>query len=154
MKQPEPPGNRALENLSDSNLILADPELDIRGRKVVDRHGAEVGHVSDLFIDEGERKVRMLQIRTGGGFLGIGDRHVLLPVDAIATIAKDAVHINQSREQVVKSPAYDPALLEAPTPQFWEPYYGYYGIMPYWGSGYMYPQFPTDVAAVPPLGAR
>jgi sporulation protein YlmC with PRC-barrel domain len=147
-------GDRALQNLSGSNLILANPDLDIRGRAVVDRHGVEIGHVSDLFVDASERKVRMLQIRTGGGFLGIGDRHVLLPVDAIASVAKDTVHVNETRDRVVNSPAYDPALLEAPTPKIWEPYYGYYGLLPYWGTGYTYPEFPTDVAQVPPVNAR
>jgi sporulation protein YlmC with PRC-barrel domain len=154
MQRPESSGDRELQNLNDSDLILADPDLDIRGRKVVDPSGAEIGHVSDLFVDASERKVRMLQIRTGGGFLGIGDRHVLLPVDAIAGIAKDAVRVNETRERVVKSPAYEPKLLEAPTPSFWEPYYGYYGLMPYWGSSYLYPQFPVDVAPLRPHHTR
>jgi sporulation protein YlmC with PRC-barrel domain len=143
----------ALENLNDSRLVLEDPDLDIRGRKLVDQHGLEIGQVSDLFIDVAERKVRMIEVRAGG-FIGLGDRHFLLPVDAIVSVAKAEVHVDETRERVLGSPAYDPALREDPTPKFWEPYYGYYGLLPYWGNGYMYPAFPTEEGPVPPLSAR
>jgi sporulation protein YlmC with PRC-barrel domain len=121
--------NTSLEKLNDTGLSLADSSQDIRNRKVIDRHGEEIGHVSDLFIDQDERKVRMLEIRAGG-FLGIGDRHV---------------HVNQTGERIAHSPTYDPTLIvDAPAQQFWEPYYGYYGLSPYWGAGYMYPEFPPS----------
>lgn len=130
-----------LEKLSDTSLTLGDPAQDIRNRKVVDAHGEDIGHVSALFIDQDERKVRMLEVRAGG-FLGLGDRHFLLPVDAITSVTKGEVHVNQTRERIVHSPVYAPTLIEAPTQKYWEPYYGYYGLSPYWGSGYLYPHFP------------
>jgi len=83
----------------------------------------------------------MLAIRAGG-FLGLGDRHFLLPVDAITSVTKGEVHVNQTRDRIVRSPVYDPTLVETPTQEYWEPYYGYYGLSPYWGSEYMYPHFP------------
>jgi len=130
-----------LARLSDTGLALSDPSQDIRGRKIVDRHGADIGHISGLFVDEDERKVRMLEIRAGG-FLGIGERHFLLPVDAIMKIDNDEVRVNETRERIVRSPVYDPKLVEAPTREHWEPFYGYYGLSPYWGDGYMYPTLP------------
>jgi len=135
--------NSEIEKLSDTGLELEDAAQDIRNRKVVDVHDEDVGHVSGLFIDRAERKVRMLEI-SGGGFLGFGDRHFLLPVDAITSIDKGEVHIDQTRERVVGSPAYDPTIIEAPTRDYWEPFYGYYGLSPFWGSGYMYPRFPIS----------
>ena len=141
MTQHQHVNNDVMQKLNDTNLTLADSRQDIRGRKVIDRHGEEIGHVSDLFIDEAERNVRMLQI-SAGGFLGLGDRHFLLPVDAISTVGKDEVHIDQTREHVVNSPAYDPKLIARPSREYWEPYYGYYGLSPYWGTGYMYPGVP------------
>jgi sporulation protein YlmC with PRC-barrel domain len=141
MTQQQRRRNTALEKLSNTGLSLADSSQDIRNRKVIDRLGEEIGHVSGLFIDQDERKVRMLEIRAGG-FLGIGDRHVLLPVDAITSVTKDEVHVNQTGERVAHSPTYDPTLFaEAPAQDFWEPYYGYYKLSPYWGAGYMYPEF-------------
>ena len=130
--------NTELAKLSETDLILADFTEDIRGRKVVDSNGEDMGHVGALFIDRDERKVRLLEIRAGG-FLGIGDRHFLLPVEAITELAKNEVHINQTRDRVVNSPAYDPELEVAPTPEYLGPYYGYYGMSPYFGSGSMYP---------------
>jgi sporulation protein YlmC with PRC-barrel domain len=144
MTQQQRRRNTALEKLSDTGLSLADSSQDIRNRKVIDRLGEEIGHVSGLFIDQDERKVRMLEIRAGG-FLGIGDRHVILPVDAITSVTKDEVHVNQTGERVAHSPAYDPTLIvDTPAQDFWEPYYGYYGLSPYWGAGYMYPEFPSS----------
>jgi sporulation protein YlmC with PRC-barrel domain len=139
----EPTTNTELEKLSDTDLALADVDQDIRGRKVVDRNGEDIGHVSNLFIDTGERKVRMLEVRAGG-FLGLGDRHFLLPVDAITSVGKDDVHVDQTREHILNSPVYDPSLIELPDHEYWEPFYGYYGLPPYWGNAYTYPGFPLS----------
>ena len=113
--------NSEIEKLSDTGLELEDSAQDIRNRKVVDVHDADVGHVSALFIDRAERKVGMLEI-SGGSFLGFGDHHFLLPVDAITSVDKDRVRIDQTRELVIGSPAYDPTLIEAPTREYWEPF--------------------------------
>jgi hypothetical protein len=96
-----------------------------------------------LFIDQIERKVQLLEVRAGG-FLGLGDRHFLLPVSAITSVTKGEVHVNQTREHIVGSPVYDPALIVAPTREYWGQYYGYYGMSPYWGSGFMYPYYPIS----------
>lgn len=129
--------------LSDSNLTLSDPKMDIRGSAVVDRHGDDIGHVNDLFIDTDENKVRLMEVGAGG-FLGLGERHFLVPVDAITRVEQGKIHINQARDHVVASPAYDPNVTpeQRRSSAFWEPYYGYYGMGPYWGAGYSYPGFP------------
>ena len=143
MSQSQHATNAELEKLNDTDLTLADGAQDIRNHKIIDRNGDEIGHVSDLFIDRDERKVRMLEVRAGG-FLGIGDRHFLLPVDAITRITEGDVHVNETRDRIVHSPVYDPTLIVRPVQQYWEPYYGYYGLSPYWGMGYLYPQFPMS----------
>jgi sporulation protein YlmC with PRC-barrel domain len=135
MNQSERATNAELEKLSETGLTLADPGQDIRERKVIDASGEDIGHVGALFIDRAERKVRMLEIR-GGGFLGMGDRHFLLPVEAVTSIAKGEVHVNQTRDRIVNSPAYDPALEIAPTPEDWGSYYSYYGMERYGGAGF------------------
>ncbi len=127
--------NDVLVKLSDAGLTLSDPDHDIRGRKVIDQHGDDIGHVSGLFIDKAQKKVRLLQV-AAGGFLGLGERHFLIPVEAVLSVTQDEVRISHSREHVVNSPSYDPKLTEqAPSLAFWEPYYGYYGYQPYWGGG-------------------
>jgi sporulation protein YlmC with PRC-barrel domain len=132
-----------LTKLRDTALVLAQTHDDIRGRKVVDRNGNAIGTVADLFIDEEHKRVRMMQVRAGG-FLGIGDRHYLLPIDVITSFVDGIVHVDATREHVLASPIYDPHLVDGPSRGAWGTYYGYYGIMPYWSAGYMYPELPMS----------
>ncbi len=129
----------ALHALSQSDLTLADGAEDIRDRTVVDRQGDEIGTISDLMIDENEGKVRFLQVG-GGGFLGIGDKQFLIPVDAIASIGDDVVRIDQTREHVGQGPEYQPDLVREP--DYFGDVYGWYGYAPYWSAGYRYPAYP------------
>ena len=128
----------SLHKLSDTNLVVADPVEDVRGKKVVDRFGDEIGSVDDLLIDDREKKVRFLQIASGG-FLGIGETTFLLPVDAVKKIIGDTVHIDKTREHIAGSPRYDPDLIDD---RYLNDIYGYYGFAPYWGPGYVYPAYP------------
>jgi sporulation protein YlmC with PRC-barrel domain len=127
-----------LRRLGDSNLTVAFPDEDVRGRPVLDRDGEEVGTVSDLIVDDREARVRFLEVASGG-VLGIGETKVLIPVDVIARITDEAVRIDDTREHVGGSPRYDPTLAGRP---YWENVYGYYGYGPYWAPGYMYPPYP------------
>lgn len=128
----------ALVRLSDSNLTLHDRTEDIRGRRVVDVAGEDLGKVDDLFIDEREQKVRFLEVSTGG-FLGLGATKFLLPVDAITRLTDETVYVNQSREQVAGAPRYDPTLVEE---RYVSDLYSHYGYPPYWGADYRYPGYP------------
>lgn len=124
--------------LSDSGLTVTNAAEDIRGRKVLDAAGEEVGEIEDLMIDTVEKKVRFIRVATGG-FLGLGETKFLIPIDAITRIGTDQVIIQQTREHIAGAPHYDPDLTEEPD---WTSLYGYYGYHPYWGAGYRYPGFP------------
>lgn len=63
-----------LHMLGDTDLTVADPRADVRGRNVVDAEGEDIGKVDDLLVDDSEAKVRMLRVEHGG-FLGIGAAH-------------------------------------------------------------------------------
>lgn len=138
------PGNTGtgmLEKISDTALSLADPRLDIRGRTVTDRHGDDIGHVNDLLLDREERRVRFLEVGAGG-FLGLGERHFLVPVEAVTAVEGDRVRIDRTRQHVTGSPEYDPQLTARRARDDYMPYYGYYGLTPYWGAGYASPYTP------------
>lgn len=132
-----------LVRLSDTKLTVADPAEDIRDRNVVDRNGDEIGDVNDLFIDDREKRVRFLEVASGG-FLGLGEKKVLLPVDAITRISDDTVYVNQTRQHVAGAPDYDPDLIheDAGEGSYYGNVYRHYGYTPYWGPGYMYPGYP------------
>src|SRR5579872_3814499 len=117
-----------LEKLSDAKLTVGDRNEDIRGRKVMDKNGAEIGKVDALLIDTGEQKVRLLEVESGG-FLGIGETKVLIPVDAITRITDQDVYINHTREHVAGAPRYDPALVKDESSNY-VGLYGYYGYPP------------------------
>lgn len=132
--------NAVLRRLSDTDLMVADPGQDVRGRKVKDKYGDDIGKVVDLLVDDGERQVRFLLVEHGG-FLGMGETRFLVPVDAISQVTDDCVHINHSREYVAAAPAYHPDLVND------RPYHAsihsYYGNSPYQASGSWYPLFPN-----------
>ncbi|MFD8427787.1 PRC-barrel domain-containing protein [Streptomyces coelicoflavus] len=128
-----------LNKLSDSQQTVATPAEDVRGRKVADTDGNDIGKVEDLLVDEPESKVRFLLV-AHGGFLGFGETKSFIPVDAVTHITDDQVFIDQSRERVAKAPVYDPDLTDEP--EYYSNVYGYYGYAPFWGPGYIYPTFP------------
>ncbi len=127
-----------LVRLSDSSLKLKNSAEDIRGHKVVDRMGDDIGDVKDLFIDERDKRVRFLEVASGG-FLGIGERNFLIPVDAITKIDNDTITVSQGREFYKNAPQYDPALVDE---RYLNQTYGFFGYTPYWGSDYRYPNIP------------
>jgi sporulation protein YlmC with PRC-barrel domain len=136
---PQKQGASTLLRLTDSGLRLADQGADIRGKKVYDSAREEIGKVHDLLIDEAERKVRFLEVASGG-FLGLGDTKVLIPVEAVTGITEDEVRINQTRSRIAGAPRYNPDLIEEP---FLNDVYAYYGAWtPFWGPGYVYPRYP------------
>jgi sporulation protein YlmC with PRC-barrel domain len=133
------PPNATLLRLSDTSLTLADDKLDIRGRKVHDANQQELGKIDDLIIDSKEKKVRFLEV-SSGGFLGLGAQKFLIPIDTITRITKDMVYINRTREHVAGAPKYNPKLILEDV--HLDRLYGYYGFSPYWVPGYTYPTFP------------
>jgi sporulation protein YlmC with PRC-barrel domain len=128
-----------LVKLGDTHLTIADPAEDVRGRTVIDRNGDEIGTVDGLMIDDREAKVRFLQVGAGG-FFGIGEKHFMIPVDAITRVDRDHVHIDTSRDHVVGGPEYDPDLIDEN--HYYDDVYGYYGYVPWWRPGYVSPAYP------------
>lgn len=128
-----------LVKLNDTGLTVEDRQADVRGRKVLDATGEEVGKVDDLLVDEENVKVRLLRVKHGG-FLGIGAEHFLVPVDAVTTVTDDAVHVDRERARMTDVPGYDPEVVQAPT--YYGDVYGWWGYPGFWGPGYIYPPYP------------
>jgi len=103
-------GNSILIRLSDTDFDLHDQD-DARGRTVIDQHGNDIGDVNDLIIDPQQRKVRFLLV-TSGGFLGIGSRMMLIPVEAISRVTNKVVAIDQASPRGFKSSLYNPTLID------------------------------------------
>ena len=129
-------GTTILHRISDTTLTVKDPDEDVRGRKVVDKAGEEIGVVNDLLIDDRELKVRFLRVGSGG-ILGLGATQILIPVEAVTRVTAEAVHIEHTRAHVAGGPGYDVALTTAR--DYWGELYGYYGYSPHEHPNYTHP---------------
>jgi sporulation protein YlmC with PRC-barrel domain len=128
-----------LVKLRASEEELADKSDDIRGRRVVDIHGRSLGKIHALLVDDKEKKVRFLEVESGG-ILGLGEAKSFIPVEAITTVNAEEVHINQQASTVAGAPAYDPKLIDHV--KFFSDTYGYYGFPPFLATSYTYPTYP------------
>ena len=100
-----------LVRLGDSDFVPANPEDDLRGKDVYDAGEQRIGSVEDLYfpscprnIDRKEREARFLEVGAGG-FLGIGQKPFLVPVEAVTQVTEDRVTIEPERTQKVEGPA-------------------------------------------------
>lgn len=127
--------SRELERLTDSGLHLADPAMDLRDREVIDRHGERVGKVSDVLLDPTECQVRMVEVETNAGVLGIGRKHHLIPVETLSGGDPRTVYVDRSREEVLDTPSYEPADGDAEEEHYLTIYHAY-GVPPYWEASH------------------
>lgn len=130
----------SLRAIGDDELTTANPADDVRGHKVLDNAGQDIGHVDDLLVDDREHRVRFLSV-AAGGFLGLGETKFLIPVDAITRVDHDAVHVDQTRDHVARGPRYDPRLMGEP---LMKEVFTHFGNSPWWGTGYPQPGSSND----------
>src|SRR3954452_782180 len=114
-----------LTKLSEAELPLEEPWQDIRGLEVYDVNGEQIGSVEDLYVDRDSRLPRFLEV-SAGGFLGIGKKHFLIPIEEISReMGEDRVTVNQPRDKVVESPHFDPD--DVANPDIQRAIHAYYG---------------------------
>jgi sporulation protein YlmC with PRC-barrel domain len=128
-----------LVRLGDSDFVPANPEDDLRGKDVYDSQGQRIGSVEDLYIERKEREVRFLEVGAGG-FLGIGEKHFLVPVEAVTEVAEDRVTIEPGRtEKVEGAVPFDtkvaPPRADEPREDYASPPYGDTGRLDSGGHG-------------------
>ena len=115
-----------LVKLSDSDISLDEPWQDISDLDVYDTHGEQIGSVEDLYVDRHAHIPRFLDV-SAGGFLGIGKKHFLVPVEEVSreVSEEERVTVNWDREKVLDSPEFDPD--EVPKADLRQAIYAYYG---------------------------
>ncbi len=102
---------------------------EIIGTRVMDPQGEEVGKIDDLVFDaEGRISFAIIGF---GGFLGIGQSLVAVPVNSL-TNAEEPKHfvLDATREKIQSAPLFSKKTLDEPG---WaEGVYRYFGQQPYW----------------------
>jgi sporulation protein YlmC with PRC-barrel domain len=115
-----------LTKLSETDLPLEESWQDIRDLDVYDVTDEQIGSVQDLYVDREARQPRYLVV-SAGGFLGLGKKHFLIPVEEVSRdVGEDRVTVTQRREKVVNSPEFDPDV-GVPNPDLQRAIEAYYG---------------------------
>src|SRR5918997_818387 len=115
-----------LTKLSESDVPLEETWQDTRGLDVYDIADEQIGRVEDLYVYRESRLAKYL-IVSAGGFLGVGKKHFLIPVEEVSRdVGEDQVRVNQNREKVLNSPEFDPDV-GVPPPDVQRAIEAYYG---------------------------
>ncbi|QYJ16672.1 hypothetical protein Rxycam_02507 [Rubrobacter xylanophilus DSM 9941] len=72
----------------------------IRGAKVLDQAGKEVGTVEDAYVWARVPAVHLLRVSAGDG------EDLLIPVDAVTGVSEDGVRVEQGRARILEGPRY------------------------------------------------
>jgi sporulation protein YlmC with PRC-barrel domain len=114
----------ALIKLRDSDLPRDATAKAMLDGNVYDRDGEKIGTVKDLYVDTEHEDVRFLDVGAGG-FLGLGEKHFMVPMEAVTDMSGGGVTIDQSREKVEGSPELDTK--GVPEDAYQQEVYHYYG---------------------------
>jgi len=104
-EEPTPPPDMTFIEVQDAAQFLADEE--VIGKDVVNVGDEEVGTIADLVMDQDQKLVGV--VLSVGGFLGIGDKWVAVPVDQIDFPTKDQparLLANVTKEQLENAPDF------------------------------------------------
>jgi PRC-barrel domain len=78
------------------------PQRELRRRSVFDSGDRLIGHVENIYVDE-EGTIRFVDVAMGG-FMGIGKKHHLVPVEAIAEEEPGSITLTVDRQTVHSAP--------------------------------------------------
>src|ERR671910_1453195 len=78
------------------------PQHELRQRGVFDSGGRLIGHVENIYVDE-EGTFRFLDVAMGG-VMGIGKKHHLVPVEAIAEEEPGSITLRVDQQSVQSAP--------------------------------------------------
>ena len=110
---------------------MADPAMDVRDREVFDRDGQSVGTVSDVLIEPESGEVRLVEVTSGGGVLGLGRKSRLVPIEVVTSGDPRTVYVERTREEILAADEYRPADGDEEEAQY-AAAYAAYDLTPYW----------------------
>jgi sporulation protein YlmC with PRC-barrel domain len=112
--------------LSNADFQLEEPWQDVRGFDVYDNNGDKIGTVEDLYFDRETHVARFFDV-SAGGFLKMGKKHLLIPVEEFTRDAseEDRVRVNHDRDMILDSPEFVPDVV--PDMDLQRTVYDYYG---------------------------
>ena len=115
--------------LSRSDAAIAFADDDVRGRAVLTIDGDRIGVIDDLLIDLEDRRVCFLEVKSYG-FLGIGERRSLVPIEAMSGFDEQIVLVEHSSDHFSAAPMYNPHVIE--TTHYLDDVYEHFGYASPW----------------------
>src|ERR671915_746840 len=83
----------------------ASPQHELRQKSVLDSGGSVVGTVANLYVDEGSRQPRFVDVLTSD-FLGLERKHHLVPVEAVSEEDPGSITLGVDQEAVESAPPF------------------------------------------------
>ena len=78
------------------------PQRELRQRDVFDSGDRLIGHVVNIYVDE-EENFRFVDVAMGG-FIGLGKKHHLVPVEAMAEEEPGSITLRVDQQSVQSAP--------------------------------------------------
>jgi len=104
------PAATPIAGVDDGALVLSARASKIIGSKVY-KGDTSIGQIEDVLVDLNHATTTAV-ILSVGGFLGIGDKLVAVPVTAIKVDSEAKFTTNLTKEQLTNAPAFDFAKLK------------------------------------------
>ena len=83
----------------------AAPQHEMRQKSVLDSGDSVVGTVVNLYVDEGSRQLRFLDV-VRSDFLGLERKHHLVPVEAVSDQDPGSITLGMGQETVQSAPEF------------------------------------------------
>ena len=80
------------------------PHHELRQKNVLDSGSRELGEVANLYVDD-DRELHFVDVVTSG-FLGLGKKHHLVPVEAISEEGPGTITLEVYQETVESAPTF------------------------------------------------
>ncbi len=113
-------GEEELVRIGEFEGELDEEWRNVRGRKVLDHAGEEVGTVEDAYVWSRVPAIHLLRVSTGEG------EDLLIPVDAVTGVSEEGVRVEQGRQKILQGPRYgDDAAPDAEARRAAFEHYGY-----------------------------
>lgn len=122
-----------------STPIAENPEFlsadEIKGNKVVNRVGDDLGKIEELMIDLHNGKIAYV-VLSFGGFLGLGNKLFAIPWEALTLrLYEHAFLLDIPRDVLEKAEGFDKDHWPDTNREWLANMYRFYGYQPYWRTG-------------------
>jgi sporulation protein YlmC with PRC-barrel domain len=92
--------------VSDNPLYSRTPE-DVNGMEVIGANGEDIGKIKHVVL--GSDRQNVYAVIASGGFLGLGKREFLVPLDELKVVGDTKVQLSFTKDAIESRPEYDSA---------------------------------------------